>query len=77
VVRFGEDSSVVQGLSIVASLVVFATNSFLSFMIEKIAKYEKHTTHTHYLRGIAEKLAIVRISLWREKFFNDLFRHNF
>jgi len=58
--RFGEGSSVVQGLSIVASLVVFMTNSFLSLIIDHISKFEKHTTHTHYLRGVAEKLAIAQ-----------------
>ena len=72
--KYGNNSSVVQGLSIVASLIIAITNAVLGIIIEFLAqyrdsygksslmlyRYEKHETYTRYLSGITQKLAIVR-----------------
>jgi len=58
--HYGKESGVVQGLSIIASLVIVVTNSLLAMLIDFLAKYEKHYTFTHYLRGVAQKLAIAQ-----------------
>jgi len=49
---------VVQGLSIVASLVIMMTNFILTKTVKYFTKYEKNLTYTHYLRGVTKKLAI-------------------
>jgi len=58
--QFGKESSVIQGLSIVASLFIFLANEALSVLTRTIVSYEKHKTYTHHLRAIAKRLAIAQ-----------------
>jgi len=46
-----------QWLSFLASVIIVGTNYILVVITEYIAKCEKHMTYTHYLKGVAEKIA--------------------
>jgi hypothetical protein len=58
--KFGKGSPVVQGLSIIVSLLISVANAVLAILIDVLTRTEKHITYTNYLKGVAQKLSVAQ-----------------
>lgn len=58
--QYGKKSVIVQVMSFVGSIVICSSNFVLAMTIDYLTSFEKHSTYTHFLQGVAQKLAVAQ-----------------